>query len=76
MIQLEDIAKNPTCQYMEINDTVFLLLYGHGPPGGGGWLNADTCGQGGGSQKLAKSCGHLLWMAPIVFMSRRSFNFL
>ena len=26
-------------------------------------LNAD-CGQGEGDQKLAKSCGRLLWMAP------------
>ena len=34
-------------------------------PGGGGRLNADTWGQGReGGQKLAKSCGRLLWMAP------------
>ena len=32
---------------------------------GGGRLNADTCEQWGeGGQKLAKSCGRLLWMAP------------
>ena len=32
-------------------------------PGGGGRLNVDNCRQGEG-QKLAKSCGRLLWMAP------------
>ena len=25
---------------------------------------ADACGHGGGDQKLAKSCGSHLWMAP------------
>ena len=66
MVQLEDITKNPTCQYMEINDTLYILPYGHGRPEGGGRLNANTYGQGGGGQKLAKFCGRLLnlWMAP------------
>ena len=33
--------------------------------GGGGRLNVDICGQEGREgQKLAKSCGRLLWMAP------------
>ena len=33
---------------------------------GGGRLNTDTSGQRGG-QKLAKSCGRLLWMTPNVY---------
>ena len=33
---------------------------------GRGWLNADICGQGR-SQKLAKFCGRLLWMAPYSY---------
>ena len=32
---------------------------------GGGVCSTRARGQGGGSQKLAKSCGRLLWMAPI-----------
>ena len=37
--------------------------------GGDGRLNADNCGQWReGCQKLAKSCGCLLWMAPYQFL--------
>ena len=46
---------------------VINLAYGRGRPGGGGRLNADNCGQGGGGQKLAKFCGRLLWMAPYQY---------
>ena len=28
----------------------------------GGVGSSDTCGQGGGGQKLGKFCGHPLWM--------------
>ena len=45
--------------------------------GEGGRLNADNCGQWTEEcQKLAKSCGRLLWMAPYQFLSfYKSSNF-
>ena len=62
MVQLEDVAKNATSQYMQINETAQIFPYGRGHSGEWGWLNADKWG---GDEKLAKPCGRLLWMAPI-----------
>ena len=33
-------------------------------------LNVDTCGQGKEGQKLAKSRGLLLWMAPSIVVRK------
>ena len=51
----------------KINDTISILPYGWGrQTSRGGRLNADTCRQQGqGGQKLAKTSGRLLWMAPM-----------